>query len=80
MSTVGCGTRVLGSGAPTTTDMRRSPIWFATHLVHNCMAHPLLPLAEVLDLIHLPRVACMLYRFHDLTIPRGDVYNKQRYF
>lgn len=60
--------------------MRRNVIWFATHLIHNVVAHPLLPLAEVLDLVNFPRIACVFYKFHDVTIPRGDPYNKQRYF
>lgn len=53
--------------------------WRLKHLVHNCVAHPLLPIAELLDDTKHYRLADLLFRFHDSTTPDGDNYNKQRY-
>jgi hypothetical protein len=60
--------------------MRHSVRWHLLHLVHNVVAHPLLPLAELFKELRLRAPAHVLYRFHDLTTPPEDAYNKQRYF
>ena len=53
---------------------RDSVKWWAAILVHNWVAHPLLPLAEVLDVIpsrRTKKVAAVLFEFHDMTFPEG---------
>jgi hypothetical protein len=54
-------------------------VWRLKHLLHNCIAHPLLPLAEILDESRFYRLADVIFKFHDITTPDGDNYNKQRY-
>lgn len=59
--------------------MNRSISWRLRHLIHNVVAHPLLPLAELFDNGRWFSVADIIYRFHDSTIPEGDAHNQQRY-
>jgi hypothetical protein len=40
--------------------------------VHNCIVHPLLPIAEMLDSLHLKAVADVIFAFHDATAPDVD--------
>lgn len=57
----------------------RDIFWRVKHLIHNCVAHPLLPLAEVLDSTKHYKLADLIFKFHDNTTPDGDTYNKQRF-
>lgn len=59
---------------------RRSLAWHLTHLVHNCVAHPLLPVAELLIERGCKVLPEMIFRFHDLTAPGDDAYNKKLFF
>jgi hypothetical protein len=58
--------------------MKRSLKWWVKCVVHNCVAHPLMVPAEVLDRVGLPEVADILYKFHDNTIPGDDPRNVVR--
>lgn len=69
----------MSSDAPKRPDNGHDFFWRLKHLVHNCVAHPLLPIAELLDDTKHYRLADLLFRFHDSTTPDGDNYNKQRY-
>ncbi len=40
----------------------------ACYIVHNCIAHPLLPLAAVLDNTKYHKVAARIFWLHDVTI------------
>lgn len=60
--------------------MKRSLVWRVQHIIHNCVAHPLLPLAEHLLVTDRKLLARVIFRFHDLTTPADDPYNKQRFF
>jgi hypothetical protein len=60
--------------------MRRSVSWHLLHAFHNCVAHPLLPLAEVLDDLNMHRCADVLFRLHDVTTPKSDKRNRHVYF
>lgn len=51
---------------------RRTPRWWALCLFHNWIAHPLMPLADLLDEIGEKRVSALLHRLHDTTYPEGD--------
>lgn len=59
--------------------MQRTFTWCLKHFIHNVVAHPLLPLAELLDSGKHYKLADIIFRFHDATTPDGDSYNKQRY-
>jgi hypothetical protein len=59
--------------------MKRSLTWRLKHLIHNCVAHPLLPLAEVLDSAKFYRTSDLFFKFHDITTPDDDPYNRIRY-
>jgi hypothetical protein len=51
---------------------RGSRSWWAGVVVHNVVVHPLLPLAEVLDLGPTRKlVASLLFDLHDATFPTG---------
>lgn len=52
--------------------------WWFLHVVHNCIAHPLLVVAEAAAGTRLSSVQRALYRFHDVTVPEGDVKNRLR--
>lgn len=58
--------------------MKRSIIWRARHFVHNVVAHPLLPVAEVLSCDS--KMALWIYRFHDMTNPEDDCKNRVLFF
>ena len=51
--------------------VRRTLSWWARCIVHNWIAHPLLPLADLLDELGERRVSGLLYDLHDTTCP-GD--------
>lgn len=59
--------------------MRRSIRWHLKHLVHNCIAHPLLPLAEALEDLRICAPADVIFRFHDMTSPKDDPFNRNKY-
>jgi len=59
--------------------MKRSFMWRLNHVVHNCVAHPLLPFAEVLDSMNLRVMADIIFAFHDITSPDADDRNNVRY-
>ncbi len=59
--------------------MKRSLSWRITHAVHNMVAHPLLPVAELLDSAGLRWAADLIFRLHDVTTPDDDRFNKLRY-
>lgn len=52
--------------------MKRGFRWWALCLTHNCIAHPLLPVGEVLTGLGLPGAADYIWKFHDRTVPEGD--------
>ena len=48
--------------------------WWGLVVLHNSIIHPILPIAEVLDLIpssHTKGLAAKLYALHDATYPEG---------
>ena len=45
---------------------------FRPGIVYNWIAHPLMPLADLLDEIGEKRVSALLHRLHDTTYPEGD--------
>ena len=59
--------------------MKRSTKWYFIHFVHNCVAHPLLPVAEVLDALGVYRLADVIFAFHDVTTPDNDPYNRVKF-
>lgn len=59
--------------------MRRSIRWHLLHLVHNCIAHPMLPLAEILEDLKIYAPADAIYKLHDVTSPKDDQFNRTRY-
>jgi hypothetical protein len=59
--------------------MKHSTKWRLLHLVHNCVAHPLLPAAEALDAFGVHRVANVIFAFHDVTTPDNDTYNRTKF-
>lgn len=60
--------------------MNRSPSWYVKHVVHNCLAHPLLSLAELFVLARFNKLASIFFKFHDATIPSHDAYNVKRFY
>lgn len=53
---------------------KHSVKWWAAVVIHNCVVHPLLPLAEVLDVLpfnRARRVAAVMFEAHDRTFPEG---------
>ncbi len=52
--------------------MKRNPKWWVRWVFHNCVAHPLLPIASFLDQYvegNTSRsVADVIYRLHDETV------------
>lgn len=53
---------------------RHSPRWWSLVLLHNWVAHPVLPLGEVLDVLpsrRARRVAKAIFDLHDATFPAG---------
>lgn len=53
---------------------RYSKRWWASSVVHNCIVHPCLPFADLIDLAPSSRVrsvAAFLYKAHDATAPVG---------
>lgn len=52
--------------------------WWLLHIVHNCIAHPMLVVAEAARACGVTRLQLALYRFHDTTIPDGDIKNRLR--
>jgi hypothetical protein len=49
--------------------------WWVLHVVHNCIAHPLLVVAEASKSIGFFSLTLLLYRFHDATIAPHDAKN-----
>ncbi len=84
-STVGSGQMRIRPGTTTcfeswvTRSMKRSVYWRLLHAFHNCVAHPLLPLAEMLDDLNMHRCAVVLFKLHDVTNP-NDKRNQHVYF
>lgn len=50
---------------------RHSPGWWALCLLHNWVAHPLLPLGDLLDCAGCRRAANLIYWLHDHSYPEG---------
>lgn len=53
---------------------RHSVKWWGLVVLHNCVVHPWLPLADVLDTIpsrRAKRVAALVYLAHASTFPEG---------
>ena len=59
--------------------MKRTLTWRLKHLIHNCVAHPLLPLAEALDSAKLYQVGDLIFKLHDLTAPDDDKKSTVKY-
>ena len=57
----------------------RSLRWHLVHLVHNWLAHPLLPVAEILVDCRMQLPADVIFWIHDATVPRDDERNKHTY-
>lgn len=46
--------------------------WWLAVVVHNCVIHPMLPLAEALDLRpshHAKLLSALIYKIHDKSYP-----------
>jgi hypothetical protein len=53
---------------------RHSAKWWGLLVLHNNLVHPVLPLAEVLDVLpsrRLRRVAKLVFDAHDASYPEG---------
>lgn len=56
------------------TGQRYSLRWWAFVVVHNCLVHPILPVADLFDVApsrRLRRGAAFMFRIHDATAPKG---------
>lgn len=42
-------------------------------VVHNCLVHPLLPLASLLEALGGRKISRRIYGWHDRTAPEEDV-------
>lgn len=51
--------------------MKKDLRWWGLCLLHNCIVHPLLPIAEVLDSMGSKRAAKAVFDLHDRTVPDG---------
>lgn len=51
--------------------MTRGALWWAKCVVHNCLVHPMLPLADLLDTLGEKRVSKAVFWLHDHTAPTG---------
>lgn len=60
--------------------MKRSLRFRVYHFIHNCVAHPLLPLADVLMGTRFEVISTEIMKFHDNTTPPEDAYNTQKFF
>lgn len=58
---------------------KRTLGWRARHVVHNCIVHPLLPLAELCIGTYLDAVGYVIQKLHDVTSPTDDLYNVCRF-
>lgn len=45
--------------------------WWLLCVVHNMLAHPLLPLAELALVLGYKRAAGLVFWLHDHTVPEG---------
>ena len=59
--------------------MKKTLFWQLNHIVHHCIAHPLLPIAEALDLLRLRKLADVIFTFHDVTMPDVDSVSETKY-
>lgn len=59
---------------------KRSSFWLVKHAIHNVVAHPMLPVAELCLGTYLDIVAYLIHKFHDLTNPEEDRYNNKRFY
>lgn len=53
---------------------RHSAKWWFLDVIHNCVIHPVLPLADILDAAgsrRLRKVAQLVYQAHDASFPEG---------
>jgi hypothetical protein len=51
--------------------MKRDLQWWVLCVVHNIIVHPLLPAAEVLDVLGFRRASDFVFWLHDNTVPDG---------
>ncbi len=60
--------------------MNRSPRWWARWVFHNCVAHPLIPIASFLDeyvkTSFTNRIGDVIYRMHDESIAVAEEPNQ----
>lgn len=59
--------------------MNRNVFWKFKHAVHNIVAHPLLPIAELLHSTKCCKISNAIYKFHDLTSPEYDSFNQFKF-
>lgn len=59
--------------------MKRSIRFRVYHIVHNMIAHPLLPVADYLAGGRFNDISNEIYKFHDNTTPIDDPYNMKRF-
>jgi len=57
----------------TKPDERLTWRYWAREIVHHAVVHPMLPIADALDLFGLPKLAQVIYNAHGLTAPPKDV-------
>lgn len=48
--------------------MKKDLKFWALCVAHNCIAHPLLPVAEAAESAGVPKLAQLIYKLHDKTL------------
>ncbi len=50
---------------------RKDPSWWALCVLHNCVVHPWLPLADAMQAFGFKRIPAFVFWLHDHSAPPG---------